>query len=211
VLIPEQPQGRDALQEYQSLRRAIDDFVVDVTRSHGVHIRCRRGCFLCCVPPETLFRVEGEQIRDAVLRLPEDVRERVRMRVQNRDRMLCPLLEDGQCLVYANRPLICRTQGMPLAVEEDGENFSLNYCPLNFTDVPGGYEVGRRHILNLDGTNTLLASINLKLIRALGLDPTRDGRVLFQAAALGKIVGVPTPLENEEPSEVGEPPGSSGG
>ncbi|MBN2492072.1 MAG: YkgJ family cysteine cluster protein [Planctomycetes bacterium] len=200
--VNEQPETADAHQEYASLTLAIDDFVAEVTRHHRAHIRCRRGCFLCCVPPRSLFRIEGERIRDAVLRLPGDVRARIRARVENPTRMLCPLLEEGVCLVYRDRPILCRTQGMPLAVERDDKAYDVDYCRLNFQGVPRDFEFGRRHILNLDGTNFILASLNLKLVEAAGLDPEEDGRVCFKKAATGRLVGVPTPVSQEEASEV---------
>lgn len=44
----------------------------------------------------------------------------------------CPLLgEGGACLVYAHRPMICRTHGLP-NIDRSGEVFSDQYCTLNF-------------------------------------------------------------------------------
>lgn len=48
------------------------------------------------------------------------------------DETPCFLLgEDGACLVYAQRPMICRTHGLP-NIDRGGENFSDLYCTLNF-------------------------------------------------------------------------------
>lgn len=46
----------------------------------------------------------------------------------------CPLLgEDGSCLIYEHRPMICRTHGLP-NIDISGESFSDLFCSLNFTD-----------------------------------------------------------------------------
>jgi Fe-S-cluster containining protein len=48
------------------------------------------------------------------------------------DETPCPLLgEDGACLVYAHRPMICRTHGLP-NIDISGESFSDLCCTLNF-------------------------------------------------------------------------------
>jgi Fe-S-cluster containining protein len=196
----ERSEVRDARQEYDSLAKAIDDFVAEVTAAHPEHIKCRSGCFLCCVPPRSLFRIEGERIRDAVAGLPEDVRERIRARAEDDNRLLCPLLDNGLCTVYEKRPIVCRTQGMPLAVENGRNSFELDYCQLNFEKVPPGFELLRSHVLNLDGINQILAGVNLRLVQGEGLDPEEDGRVSFRKAAVGRLVGTPTPVGETETS-----------
>jgi Fe-S-cluster containining protein len=51
------------------------------------------------------------------------------------DQIPCPLLgEDGACLVYEHRPMICRTHGLP-NIDDSGESFSDLYCTLNFEGI----------------------------------------------------------------------------
>ena len=51
------------------------------------------------------------------------------------DETPCPLLdENGACLVYAHRPMICRTHGLP-NIDCSGESFSDLCCTLNFVDA----------------------------------------------------------------------------
>ena len=46
----------------------------------------------------------------------------------------CPNLnERGECLVYENRPLVCRTFGLPL---RDGGRYIGDICELNFREAP---------------------------------------------------------------------------
>jgi Fe-S-cluster containining protein len=51
------------------------------------------------------------------------------------DQIPCPLLgEDGACLVYEHRPMLCRTHGLP-NIDDSGESFSDLYCTLNFGGI----------------------------------------------------------------------------
>jgi hypothetical protein len=58
------------------------------------------------------------------------------------------LEEDGRCAIYPHRPLVCRTQGLPLRYPEgvipalavlargrDGGD-PITWCPLNFREHP---------------------------------------------------------------------------
>jgi Fe-S-cluster containining protein len=51
------------------------------------------------------------------------------------DETPCPLLgEDGVCLVYEHRPMICRTHGLP-NIDTSGESFSDLCCTLNLPGI----------------------------------------------------------------------------
>jgi hypothetical protein len=45
----------------------------------------------------------------------------------------CPFLVGDACTIYDHRPIICRTQGLPLLFTGD-EGWELSACELNFTD-----------------------------------------------------------------------------
>ena len=81
---------------------------------------CRKGCDDCCrrlasVP--LVSAVEWAGIREALDGLPvavaEAARERIRLSAVGERPFTCPLLEraSGACLVYAARPVECRTYG----------------------------------------------------------------------------------------------------
>lgn len=68
-------------------------------------------------PPYILNRLPHEEWQE----MPED------------DHTPCPLLNaDGQCLIYAHRPMICRLHGIP-NIDCSGESFGDTFCSLNFT------------------------------------------------------------------------------
>jgi Fe-S-cluster containining protein len=54
----------------------------------------------------------------------------------------CPFLgPEGDCLVYDERPMACRVEGVPLVDVQDGP-FS-DWCELTFVDCPSGDELER--------------------------------------------------------------------
>ena len=104
------------------LRRKVDaHFDAAVARSPHA-FRCAEGCDACCHVRIGVFAVEAAPIRDALARLAhEDPALRTRVRLQADDPAhahRCALLVDGKCAVYAQRPLICRSHGLPVLVPD---------------------------------------------------------------------------------------------
>ena len=118
------------------LRRRVDEhFGAALARSPGA-MQCRVGCSRCCHQRFGVFEVEAHRVRAALARLARadpTLRERVREQADDPAAMHhCALLVDDRCAVYDERPMICRTHGLPTRVVEDGRS-SLQGCPLNFT------------------------------------------------------------------------------
>lgn len=124
---------------------------------YGEKIHCRKGCSDCCSQMFQITEIEAAYISRAAKELPPEVRERMRERarryIPERERLLtnrqvpdawgslpppglrlpCPALEDGACLVYSHRPLICRKYGVPLYNPKQPDR--IHACELNF--APG--------------------------------------------------------------------------
>ena len=99
-----------------------------------LEIACRRGCSYCCysyvgvVPPE-VFRIAAtiNKHRRAGLTTDVVIARAVPLRgvtpaARVGAKLACPLLENGQCGVYADRPLTCR-QATSLSVEACREEY----------------------------------------------------------------------------------------
>lgn len=106
---------------------------------------CKRGCSYCCHQPATTFAFEAIRIAE-VLRATRAERElktlvdKMETRVRgfeggsvrkNVNKTPCPLLENDQCSVYANRPLTCRL----------AHSFSVKKCRLAFQKDRGKVEI----------------------------------------------------------------------
>lgn len=120
----------DAQELLRALHDEVDRESAALAARHRARLHCGRGCNACCVDGITAFEVEAERIRHAH---PELLREGA-----PRPPGVCAFLGDaGECRVYAARPYVCRTQGLPLRWVEEGERVELrDICPLNAEGEP---------------------------------------------------------------------------
>lgn len=120
-----------------TLRRKVDAHFDATAERDGDAITCTAGCAQCCHRRFDVFEVEAAPIRAALAALERDqpgVRARVRAQADaptHSER--CPLLVDDRCTIYAQRPLICRSHGLPVAVE-DNDALHVSWCTLNYRD-----------------------------------------------------------------------------
>ena len=135
-----------AYEELLSLHAQVEGSWGELAEQHAGRLECSRGCSACCVDGLSVFQVEAERLRrraGAVLDEapgPEGG---------------CAFLDDsGACRVYADRPYVCRTQGLPLAWYEE---------------EPGGEEiVERRTICELNAEGPPLEELGEEQVWLLG-------------------------------------------
>jgi hypothetical protein len=99
---------------------------------------CRSGCFRCCETEFSIFRGEAQLIFEWFHRLTEPEQEELQKTWARRAKTpgsgkSCAFLCDGACSIYPTRPIICRTQGAPLCINDEIKRTKeVNCCPLNF-------------------------------------------------------------------------------
>ena len=127
------PADNNPLVSLQALYGKVDNRASQIADGHGARLQCRRGCCQCCVDELTVFEIEAENIRlnHATLLVEQKPHQQG----------ACAFLDaDGACRIYADRPYVCRTQGLPLRwIDEshDGELVELrDICPLNDEGTP---------------------------------------------------------------------------
>lgn len=150
----------EELQNYRALVHKVDDICTAIDREFTEHIQCHAGCSGCC-RDITLFPVEAAALLLSLEKLDPQTAAKLTVPLRTASGDGCPLLDDDLCLVYADRPLICRTHGLPLMVKVDGEN-RVDFCPENFQEtrsLPG------KAIINLDLLNHALVAINELFIK----------------------------------------------
>jgi Fe-S-cluster containining protein len=185
--------------EYTNLVADIDSLAARLTKRYRPHLVCRAGCSGCCGHDLSAFEVEADTVRTALQALPAELRQRLAKQareVQERNAkgelVACPLLVNNRCLIYEARPIICRTQGLPLLYRAEDGNPEVDYCPLNFTQPGAKQDLDANHLLQLDEINFNLAITNLNYCRSLGLMPSESGKRKPMSAII---------LEAEEPPD----------
>ena len=112
----------------QEIHERIDVRAGELALHHAQRLSCKRGCDACCVDDLTVIPIEAERIRISHEALLRDGTPHAPG--------ACAFLGDeGECRIYADRPYVCRTQGLPLRwfseddLEEIRERRAI--CPLN--------------------------------------------------------------------------------
>ena len=114
------------IQAYVAQLHALtDQLLAPVEAANTERLTCRLGCASCCVDDITVFEVEADRIVGALGGAA----------LEAGPPGGCALLDDsGACRVYAVRPYVCRTQGLPLRWGEDTPDGPVEHrdiCPLN--------------------------------------------------------------------------------
>jgi hypothetical protein len=91
----------------EQLHALVDDAAGAVARANEGRLKCGRGCSSCCVDDLTIFAIEAAVIQE---HHPELLASGT-----PHPPGACAFLDDaGDCRIYAHRPYVCRTQGLPL-------------------------------------------------------------------------------------------------
>lgn len=114
----------------------IDEFFERVGARYPGALTCGPGCADCCRRELTVTSVEAARIAHLLASMPASQREAIAARA-DRGEPCAALDEEGRCSVYAARPLVCRSHGLPLRFEEPSASGRrslpvLDVCPLNF-------------------------------------------------------------------------------
>jgi Fe-S-cluster containining protein len=118
-------------------------------QKYGDKIKCRKGCSQCCSQIFRITRFDAFVLKDHINKLPENIkislRKKANVYIENLQRedldgdyfrkpdFACPALNDeGACLIYEARPVICRRFGPP--VFDYKKPNTLFACELNFAN-----------------------------------------------------------------------------
>lgn len=165
---------------YEQLAQTVAALTKQLAQRYAPHLACRAGCSGCCQHHLSVFPVEAARIKAALAELPSKLRARIEQqaaeineRETRGESVGCPMLVDHCCAIYAARPLICRTQGLPLLFETEDGAQEVDFCPLNFTTPEAQNDLDEEHLVPLDELNTRLALANLQHCRHVGI-PDQD-------------------------------------
>lgn len=187
--MPTQP---DPLAPHRALVAKVDAFERAVRERRAAAMQCRSGCSACCHVELTVCEVEAARLGEALGALDGPAREALARRAASAADGRCVMLDDaGRCVVYDARPLVCRTQGLPLRYPDGvippaavmgrarGESGELTWCPLNFEREPPHAE----DVLDAERVDAMLALSNREHVARAGGDGARRVALRELAAA----------------------------
>ncbi len=144
------------LNNYRQLVARIDALCREIEDMLRGQITCSEGCSSCCTAI-TLFPVEAAALQAALETLPAEAADAIRQHVADHaEGERCPLLSHHCCLLYAARPIICRTHGLPITFSEDNEQ-RVDCCPLNLSESES---LSGSSVIDLDRLNAVLVAVN---------------------------------------------------
>jgi Fe-S-cluster containining protein len=149
----------DPIEKYREVRNAIDKQVSALEKKHGKHMICRKGCDMCCMD-YSIFPVEFYSVL-------ADLKTRNFAMAKNEPATAgsCVFLVNHTCTIYAERPVICRTHGLPLLFANDDGEFELSVCELNFTKFDFD-DFNMDNTFHQDKYNSMLFMVNREFIKA---------------------------------------------
>ena len=189
-------QATDGLSsDYRRLVHKVDLHAARVTGAHAEAIACTPGCTGCCHRELSVFPVEAAVISAWLggrpvpsLLAPRPPRDVLTVLELGPTPSPCVMLDgDGRCRIYLVRPLICRTHGLPLAVQDD-DGLYADVCPLSFDGGAALAGLEEDDFLVIDTLNGILAAVNGAFVAATGSD---GERIALREIALSSPVGSP--------------------
>jgi len=144
-------------------------------------VTCHAGCDDCCRRRFSVTAIEAEVIAEELAALPAEARERLAAHALRGDPSVCAALIEGRCAVYAARPMICRTHGLPIRFAAPEPQLTkvrslpvVDACPRNFR----GRDLGELPAdMILDQTTLSMVLGALDTARALETGRPRGERV----------------------------------
>ncbi len=170
----------DLFQPYREFLTRLDLLIASVRDYYKESITCARGCSSCCTAGLSVFPVEALYIKTYA----GDIQRKSAPGPGK-----CTFLENDLCLIYQLRPVVCRTQGMPLLYGTDSnEETELSLCELNFQGRNIQECISPDHIIDMDRINTILAAQNIHYLKQVNrLDDLLDKRITLDDIITGSF------------------------
>lgn len=157
------------MSRYPDLAAKVDAFFARVQARHGQDMQCGTGCHHCCHVRLSVTAVEAEAIRAEVAGWTAERKQALTANMTMSPADRCSALDaNGRCLIYAVRPIVCRSHGAPIRMRDERSLPVIQACSNNFTQH-GPAAADADCILD----QTTLSAMVLAVDRDAGNDGTR--------------------------------------
>jgi Fe-S-cluster containining protein len=195
------------------LTHKVDAFFARVSERHGTDMQCDTGCSDCCHVRLTITAVEAAAIRTYVagwsaaqrralapIAAPTSPRKAARASAgvaatkrsatriaDDNDDQACAALDPaGRCRIYAARPLVCRSHGVPIRLRQGGLPV-VQSCHRNFVRTTPDADC----VLDQTTLSAVLLAIDAEAHRAdPGTDPKAPGQRVELAGLLAELASI---------------------
>ena len=156
------PPGRVARAHLDALFAKVEGFFAAAEAREGAAITCHAGCS-DCYRRFSVTALEAEVVSEGLAGLTAARRAELSTRARDDTTTVCPALDEGgRCAIYAHRPVICRTHGLPIRFTEERAGRSLpmlDACPKNFVgrDLAG---VSPASVMDQTTLSTILGALD---------------------------------------------------
>lgn len=121
------------MSRYAELTAKVDAFFDRVAERHAADLQCATGCADCCHVRLTITEVEADAIRADLAGWSVERRAALRAQLASARADRCVALDAAdRCAIYASRPLVCRSHGVPIRLRVDSLPV-IQACFRNFT------------------------------------------------------------------------------
>jgi uncharacterized protein len=171
---------RAVLRQYRKLQTYCDTWFKAIVKKYPRDFVCKKGCGECCVL-NGVCMLEAYSMTRAIKKTP------LKKIKPNRkpSNGICVFLHDEFCSVYAYRPIICRTHGLPIKSAFIQSNY-LDCCPKNSARGLSA-RLAPEDVFPLDVVNENLMRLNLAFCLLWSDPQLADKRLTMRDIRAGKI------------------------
>lgn len=124
---------------YRQLAEKVDGFFDRVASREAADMQCASGCSDCCQYGLSATVAEAEAVADVVAAMSDAERVALQHNIETRQQAAaasdarCVALDaNGRCMIYAGRPTVCRSHGVPVRLLDERSLPVISACYRNF-------------------------------------------------------------------------------
>lgn len=163
---------------YRQLTEKVDGFFARVAGREAAAMQCDSGCSDCCQYGLSATVAEAEAVADVIAAMTDEQRVALAHNMARRqaevaahavDTRCVALSEAGRCMIYAGRPIVCRSHGVPVRMLNERSLPVVSACYRNFVDREPA-TIAADCVLDQTTLSTTLLAINAGASERFALD-----------------------------------------